>query len=387
MKRRRLSLQWRITLMTAFLIGLTCLTMEMMTASSGMHYMDSIAEALLDTPPLDATSETLVFNPEQVGLDPKLMIVVSGAKADFRASIWWITGAVTLLSGVLMYFVSGQALKPLHRFVDQVEHVQANNLVDMKMDTDLLPEFEQVNRSFNQMLDRLNQAFAVQKQFAGNAAHELRTPLALMQVKLELFAQEHPDMDEATADLLCALQEQADRLSSLTKTLLDMTNLEAVPREDNIRLAPMIDEIFTDLAGLAESREVKLLQSGDGYLTGSDSLIYRMLFNLVENAIKYNRIGGSVEVEIEPSESNLLIHVKDTGQGIPLEHQSNVFQAFFRVDSSRSREAGGSGLGLALVWQIARLHGGKAEVAESSPAGTHMLVRLPQDFAGGEPAI
>ncbi|MBS6926015.1 MAG: HAMP domain-containing histidine kinase, partial [Faecalibacterium prausnitzii] len=281
------------------------------------------------------------------------------------------------LSGILAYFVSGRALKPLRSFTSQVEQVQLNNLADMRIDEDTISEFRQLSRSFNQMLERLNNAFSAQRQFTGNAAHELRTPLALMQAQLELFSVEHPDVRPETAEFLTLLREQTERLAQMTKTLLEMSNLRQVARNEQLQLAPMVEEIFTDLASLAEKRSITLEAEGDAALTGSDALIYRMLFNLTENAVKYNRLGGSVRVELAQGQEKCIIRVSDTGCGIPEEYQRSIFHPFFRVDKSRSREYGGAGLGLSLVWEIADLHGGSVWVEESSDKGTTIAVELP----------
>ena len=284
---------------------------------------------------------------------------------------------MTILSGILAYFVSGRALKPLRSFASQVEQVQLNNLADMRIDEDSISEFRQLSRSFNQMLERLNNAFAAQRQFTGNAAHELRTPLALMQAQLELFSAEHPDVRPETAEFLTLLREQTERLTQMTKTLLEMSNLQQVARNEQLQLAPMVEEIFTDLASLAEKRSITLEAEGDAALTGSDALIYRLIFNLTENAVKYNRPGGSVRVSVTQELEKLLLRVSDTGCGIPEEYQRSIFQPFFRVDKSRSREYGGVGLGLSLVWEIVKLHGGTVCVENSSEAGTTVAVSLP----------
>ena len=373
---KKLSLQWRITLMTALLICSTCMAMNWLIGCSGRHYMDSIGTNLSTAiDPSEGAVE--YFDPSREGLDPNLTIVIYGAQNSFTATNWYITAAVTLLGGILAYFVSGRALRPLRTFVAQVEKVQPNNLADMKITEEVLPEFRQFSDSFNQMLERLDEGFTAQRQFTGNAAHELRTPLALMQAQVELFSAEHPDVLPETADFLRLLREQTERMTQMTRTLLEMCGLQAVPCTDHIELGPMIDEIFADLAPLAEKNNVMLEREGDGTMTGSDTLIYRLLFNLTENAIKYNRPGGSVRLSVTPEPEKLLIRVADTGRGIPEHFQRSVFQPFFRVDKSRSREYGGVGLGLSLVWEIVKLHGGTVCVENSSEAGTTVAVSLP----------
>ena len=373
---KKLSLQWRITLMTALLICSTCMAMNWLIGCSGRHYMDSIG-ANLSTAIDPSEGAVEYFDPSREGLDPNLTIVIYGAQTSFTATNWYITAAVTLLGGILAYFVSGRALRPLRTFVAQVEKVQPNNLADMKITEEVLPEFRQFSDSFNQMLERLDEGFTAQRQFTGNAAHELRTPLALMQAQVELFSAEHPDVLPETADFLRLLREQTERMTQMTRTLLEMCGLQAVPCTDHIELGPMIDEIFADLAPLAEKNNVMLEREGDGTMTGSDTLIYRLLFNLTENAIKYNRPGGSVRLSVTPEPEKLLIRVADTGRGIPEHFQRSVFQPFFRVDKSRSREYGGVGLGLSLVWEIVKLHGGTVCVENSSEAGTTVAVTLP----------
>ena len=375
---KRISLQWRITLMTVLLIGVTCVAMNLLLCSSGVYYMDTIADSLQGGGTVILNDGGAAsFDPQLIAPNEELTIVVDGAQGRFRTTNWYITAAVTLLSGILTYFVSGRALKPLRSFALQVEKVQMNNLADMKIDEDVLPEFKQLSRSFNQMLERLNTAFSAQRQFTGNAAHELRTPLALMQAQLELFSAEHPDVRPETAEFLTLLREQTERLIQMTRTLLEMSNLRQVARNERIQLAPMIEEIFTDLAPLSDKRGVTLTAEGNGIMTGSDALIYRLIFNLTENAVKYNRQGGSVRVSVTQKPEKLLLRVSDTGCGIPKEYQCSIFQPFFRVDKSRSREYGGAGLGLSLVWEIADLHGGSVWVEESSDKGTTIAVELP----------
>ena len=375
---KRISLQWRITLMTVLLIGVTCVAMNLLLCSSGVYYMDTIVDSLQGNGTVILNEAGAAsFDPQLIAPNEELTIVVDGAQGRFRTTNWYITAAVTLLSGILAYFVSGRALKPLRSFASQVEMVQMTNLADMKIDEDVLPEFKQLSRSFNQMLERLNTAFAAQRKFTGNAAHELRTPLALMQAQLELFSAEHPAMLPETAEFLTLLREQTERLTQMTRTLLEMSNLQQVARNERIQLAPMIEEIFTDLAPLSDKRGVTLTAEGNGIMTGSDALIYRLIFNLTENAVKYNRQGGSVRVSVTQKPEKLLLRVSDTGCGIPKEYQRSIFQPFFRVDKSRSREYGGAGLGLSLVWEIADLHGGSVWVEESSDKGTTIAVELP----------
>ena len=379
---KRLSLQWRITLMSVLLIGITCVAMNLLLCSSGVYYMDTIADSLQGGGTVILNDGGAAsFDPQLIAPNEELTIVVDGVQGSFRTTNWYITAAVTLLSGILAYFVSGRALKPLRSFASQVEKVQLNNLADMKIDEDVLPEFRQFSRSFNQMLERLNNAFAAQRQFTGNAAHELRTPLALMQAQIELFISEHSGLQPETAELLGLLQEQTERMSRMTKVLLEMSELRSVPCEDDVELGPLSEEVLTDLAPLAENKGIALNCAGDALVIGSDTLLYRLVFNLVENAIRYSRTGSTVNVSICDNDSHVFLRVEDQGPGIPKQYRESIFQPFFRLDKSRSRAYGGAGLGLALVWEIATLHGGTVEVEASSENGTTMLVSLPKRSA------
>lgn len=375
---KNLSLQWRITLMTALLIGATCIFMNVLIGYSGRHYMDSIGSHITGYQDTEG-EEPDFFDPRRERLDQELTIVIHGAQESFIATNWYITAAAALLGGVLAYFLSGHALKPLRTFAAQVERVQPNNLTDTKIPEAVLPEFRQFSRSFNQMLDRLDSGFAAQRQFTGNAAHELRTPLSLMQAQLELFSAEHADVTPETAAFLSLLQEQTERMAQMTKILLEMSELRTVPCDDRVELAPMIEEIFTDLAPLAESKCIALEADGGAVLTGSDPLLYRLLFNLTENAIRYGRPDGAVRIAVSEADGNVQIRVRDHGPGIPEAYRESVFQPFFRVDKSRSRAHGGVGLGLSLVWEIAALHGGTVQIERSGADGTVMLVTLPRD--------
>lgn len=374
---KRLSLQWRITLMTVLLIGITCVSMKLLLCFSGVHYMDTIGDSI-QTNVFDDKTDS--FSPEEANENEDLTIVIHGAQEDFCITNWYITIAVTILSGILAYFVSGRALKPLRSFASQVEQVQMHNLADMKISENVLPEFRQLSYSFNQMLERLNNAFAAQRQFTGNAAHELRTPLTLMQTQLDLFSAEHTDVLPETAKFLQLLSEQIERMTQMTKTLLEMSELRTVPCNDCIQLAPMIEEIFADLAPLAEKNNITLQHSGDCVMKGSDTLIYRLIYNLTENAIRYNRPDGAVNIDIIKEQKQLVIRVTDTGYGIPEQYRESVFQPFFRVDKSRSREYGGVGLGLSLVWEIVALHGGEVRAEKSTANGTTMAVHFPAEI-------
>lgn len=378
---KRISLQWRITLMTALLICLTCVLINCLVGYSGMLHMDSIGAEVSAHGEVEAASSSS-FDPTSKDLDDELTIVVSNAQESFSATSWYITAAVTLLGGVLAFFVSGRALRPLRSFAAQVESVQPDNLADTKISEDVPAELRRCSASFNDMIARLDEGFSAQRQFTGNAAHELRTPLALMQAQVELFCAEHPGVDADTASLLRLLQEQTERMTHMTATLLEMSELRSVPCNDEIDLAPMIEEVLTDLAPLAEEKGIMLASEGEAQMIGSDTLIYRLLFNMAENAIRYGAPGSTVQISTHDESDRVLLRVRDQGPGIPEQYQTSIFQPFFRVDKSRSRAYGGVGLGLALVWEIAALHGGSIEVEESSESGTTMLVTLPARALG-----
>ena len=381
---KRLSLQWRITLLTILLLAAACVTMKTLLCSSGHAYMDSIGNYVMHY----AEEEPLAIRvdiPEEQWKDMserfsgEFVVELTGAKHSFCMRGWYIALAVTVLGGAVAYFVSGSALKPLKRFTAKAERVQLQSLTEITLSEDEAVEFSRLSRAVNQMLLRLKQAFDAQQQFVGNAAHELRTPLALMQARLDLYmSTDHGDSCPETAETIAMMREQTERLSRMVRTLLDMSELKAVPRNDRIQLAPMIEEVLADLSPLAEKSGVTLSQSGeDLWITGSDVLVYRAIFNLVENGVKYNRPGGSVCAAVSRRGEKAMIEIKDTGCGIPEDFRESVFQPFFRVDKSRSREKGGVGLGLSLVWEIAHLHGGDVRVRESGESGTAIELTLP----------
>ena len=381
---KRLSLQWRITLLTILLLAAACVTMKTLLCSSGHAYMDSIGNYVMHY----AEEEPLAIRvdiPERQWKDMserfsgEFVLELTGAKHSFCMRGWYIALAVTVLGGAVAYFVSGRALKPLKRFTAKAERVQLQSLTEITLSEDEAVEFSRLSRAVNQMLLRLKQAFDAQQQFVGNAAHELRTPLALMQARLDLYmSTDHGDSCPETVETIAMMREQTERLSRMVRTLLDMSELKTVPRNDRIQLAPIIEEVLADLSPLAEKSGVTLSQSGeDLWITGSDVLVYRAIFNLVENGVKYNRPGGSVCVSASRRGEEAVIEIKDTGCGIPEDFRESVFQPFFRVDKSRSREKGGVGLGLSLVWEIAHLHGGDVRVRESGESGTAIELTLP----------
>ena len=381
---KRLSLQWRITLLTILLLAAACVTMKTLLCSSGHAYMDSIGNYVMHYAE-EEPQAVRVDIPEEQWKDMserfsgEFVVELSGAKHSFCMRGWYIALAVTVLGGAVAYFVSGRALKPLKRFTAKAERVQLQSLTEITLSEDEAMEFSRLSRAVNQMLLRLKQAFDAQQQFVGNAAHELRTPLALMQARLDLYmSTDHGDSCPETAETIAMMREQTERLSRMVRTLLDMSELKAVPRNDRIQLAPMIEEVLADLSPLAEKSGVTLSQSGeDLWITGSDVLVYRAIFNLVENGVKYNRPGGSVCAAVSRRGEEAMIEIKDTGCGIPEDFRESVFQPFFRVDKSRSREKGGVGLGLSLVWEIAHLHGGDVRVRESGKTGTVIELTLP----------
>lgn len=379
---KRLSLQWRITLLTALLIAGTCICLNLLLYHSGAVSIDSLNGFVFEyTPESSEDPDGLAIEISDSQMSEFISRFSDEAydvKTDFGRKGWLITVAVTIVSAAIAYFVSGQALKPLRKLSQQAEKIDQDSISDIRLNEDTVKEFRQLSISVNLMLDRLSESFATQRQFSGNAAHELRTPLAIMQTKLELFAAEHKNMEGDTAELVRSQAEQLDRLSRLVHTLLEMSNLSSAPRSDRIELAPLVEEIITDLTPLASQNDITMEQDCDNVvITGSDALIYRLVFNLIENAVKYNRRGGSVSVSVHKENSDVVVRVSDTGCGIPEEYRESIFQPFFRVDKSRSRQMGGVGLGLALVHEIAVLHGGSVRAEPGNKVGTVFIVTLP----------
>lgn len=384
---KRLSLQWRITLLTALLIAGTCICLNLLLYHSGAVSIDSLNGFVFEyTPESSEDPDGLAIEISDSQMSEFISRFSDEAydvKTDFGRKGWLITVAVTIVSAAIAYFVSGQALKPLRKLSQQAEKIDQDSISDIRLNEDTVKEFRQLSVSVNLMLDRLSESFATQRQFSGNAAHELRTPLAIMQTKLELFAAEHKNMESDTAELVRSQAEQLDRLSKLVHTLLEMSNLSSAPRSERIELAPLVEEIITDLTPLASQNDITMEQDCDNVIiTGSDALIYRLVFNLIENAVKYNRRGGSVSVSVHKENNDVVVRVSDTGCGIPDEYRESIFQPFFRVDKSRSRQMGGVGLGLALVHEIAVLHGGSVRAESGNKPGTVFIVTLP---AGDDP--
>lgn len=379
---KKMSLQWRLTCIITLYIAVICGCVTMLVYRNGVYYMDSLQEAVDtrgDDQPDDA-EEIYISIPEDKWDEfaNDFSVQVYNNKADYRKNSLIISAVLTLLGGVVTYFISGHALRPLREFSDKIEKVQAQNLADSRIEENQVKELNQLSVSYNRMLERLSDAFEVQRQFTANAAHELRTPLALMQVQLDLYhSNSHLGNDADTVQMIKMVTEQNDRLNKMVKTLLDMSELQTVGRDDEIVLDALVDEVLEDLEPLAEGKNIRLIgKCKDITMVGSDILIYRLVYNLVENAIKYNHSGGQVTVTADRKEKQVYLSVEDTGAGIPEELKERVFEPFFRVDKSRSRELGGVGLGLALVREIVRVHDGSITVKSNPSGGTIFEVVL-----------
>lgn len=374
---RTLSLQWRLTIITTLVIAVICGCLTIFVYKNGIYYMDSLQNAVdaqSGQENEEGSEEIYISIPDDKWDEfaNNFSIQVYNNKADYRKNSLIFSTVLALLGGVVTYFISGQALKPLRRFSDIIEEVQAQNLSDSRIEESRVRELNQLSVSYNKMLERLSEAFETQRQFTANAAHELRTPLALMQVQLDLYhSTGHPGNDECAEQTITMATEQNERLSKMVKTLLDMSELQTIVRDETIMVAALVEEVLADLEPLAMEKNIKLIgKCKDITMVGSDILIYRLVYNLVENAIKYNHSDGQVIVTAERKEQHVYLSVEDTGNGIPKELKERVFEPFFRVDKSRSRELGGVGLGLALVHEIVRTHDGSITVRDNPPGGT-----------------
>lgn len=370
---KKLSLQWRLTIITTLFIALICGCLTMFIYQNGVYYMDDLQNTVEGS--TDKNSNNLYISiPDDVWDDfaDNFSIQVNNNKTDYRNKSLLISSILSLLGGVITYFISGRALKPLSDFSNKIEEVQAQNLSDSRIEENKVKELNQLSVSYNKMLDRLSAAFEVQRQFTANAAHELRTPLALMQVQLDAYnSTEHPDNDASATQTIQMATEQNERLTKMVKTLLDMSELQTIARDETIDLDALIEEVLVDLEPLAQEKNITLTnQCNEVKLLGSDILIYRLVYNLVENGIKYNRIDGSVTVKAFTKDQHIYLTVADTGNGIPKDLRERVFEPFFRLDKSRSRELGGVGLGLALVHEIVRVHDGTIQVKDNPTGGT-----------------
>lgn len=381
---KKMSLQWRLTCIITIYIAVICGCLTMLVYKNGVYYIDSLKETVdaRGDENADDTDEIYISIPEDNwdAFANDFSVQVYNNKTDYRKNSLIISAVLALLGGVATYFISGHALRPIREFSDKIEEVQAQNLADSRLDENKVKELNQMSVSYNKMLGRLSDAFEIQRQFTANAAHELRTPLALMQVQLDSYnSGQHPGNDADTVQTIKMVTEQNDRLSKMVKTLLDMSELQTVSRDETIMVDALVDEVLADLEPLAREKEVELTGNCEAItIVGSDILIYRLVYNLVENAIKYNHPGGQVTVNASRKEKCVCLSVADTGNGIPEELRERVFEPFFRVDKSRSRALGGVGLGLALVHEIVRVHDGNITVRSNPSGGTVFEVMFTQ---------
>ena len=381
---KRMSLQWRLTCITTLCIAIICGCLTMFVYKNGVHYIDSLQDAVESQGDEkgNKSDEIYISIPDDKWDEfaDEFSVQVYNNKADYKRNSLIITVLLALLGGVVTYFISGHALRPIREFSDKIEEVQAQNLSDSRIEENNVKELNQLGISYNKMLERLSEAFEIQRQFTANAAHELRTPLALMQVQLDLYnSASHPRNDADTLQTIKMVTEQNDKLNRMVKTLLDMSELQTVGRDDKIILDAIVEEVLADLEPLAVEKNIKLIgKCEDATMIGSDILIYRLVYNLVENAIKYNHPLGQVTVTAYQRNKHVYLSVEDTGSGIPNELRERVFEPFFRVDKSRSRELGGVGLGLALVHEIVRVHDGSICIKSGKTGGTIFEVTFAQ---------
>ena len=381
---KRMSLQWRLTCITTLCIAIICGCLTMFVYKNGVHYIDSLQDAVeaQGDEKGNKSDEIYISIPDDKWDEfaDEFSVQVYNNKADYKRNSLIITVLLALLGGVVTYFISGHALRPIREFSDKIEEVQAQNLSDSRIEENNVKELNQLGISYNKMLERLSDAFEIQRQFTANAAHELRTPLALMQVQLDLYnSASHPGNDADTLQTIKMVTEQNDKLNRMVKTLLDMSELQSVGRDDKIILDAIVEEVLADLEPLAVEKNIKLIgKCEDATMIGSDILIYRLVYNLVENAIKYNHPLGQVTVTAYQRNKHVYLAVEDTGSGIPKELRERVFEPFFRVDKSRSRELGGVGLGLALVREIVRVHDGSICIKSGKTGGTIFEVTFAQ---------
>ena len=381
---KRMSLQWRLTCITTLCIAIICGCLTMFVYKNGVHYIDSLQDAVESQGDEkgNKSDEIYISIPDDKWDEfaDEFSFQVYNNKADYKRNSLIITVLLALLGGVVTYFISGHALRPIREFSDKIEEVQAQNLSDSRIEENNVKELNQLGISYNKMLERLSEAFEIQRQFTANAAHELRTPLALMQVQLDLYnSASHPGNDADTLQTIKMVTEQNDKLNRMVKTLLDMSELQTVGRDDKIILDAIVEEVLADLEPLAVEKNIKLIgKCEDATMIGSDILIYRLVYNLVENAIKYNHPLGQVTVTAYQRNKHVYLSVEDTGSGIPKELRERVFEPFFRVDKSRSRELGGVGLGLALVNEIVRVHDGSICIKSGKTGGTIFEVTFAQ---------
>lgn len=373
------SIRLRLTLLCAILLTVCCVGLTLVLNFSAFRLADQIDATMITTPATDSFSALSSGQGAQKG-----QALVPSQETQSAKRLFSVQSAIYMImiiigGSALTYYISDRALKPLEKLNAQVKGLSANNLSQTLEVPPGQDEISQLTQSFNQMVDKLNQAFMVQKRFAASAAHELRTPLAVLQTKVDVFNKKSAHTKEEYQALIYVFENQISKLRGLVGNLLDMTNMQDDVEQGDICVGDMFEEIFCDLHQMAKDKRVELtLACEQCTIFGNVELLYRAFYNLVENAIKYNVEGGTVQVKVQTkAPEKIQIWIKDSGIGIADESKPHVFEPFYRVDKSRSRAMGGAGLGLALVDSMIKKHGGTTSVLDNENGGTCFVVELP----------
>lgn len=355
---KKMSLRLRIAISTSILIAFTSLTMNFFMNKTAYFYIDSL-DGYVDN--IEGKKD-LYINIDEDKIDEfqnTFSDKVTNSKNNFSKKAWLITSLVTIFGGITSYFLSGKFLEPLDKFSRQIEQIQLKNITDYEVRENPIKEFQKLTKSFNQMLERLNESYKNEREFTARAAHELRTPLTIINSQIDLFEEKTMDEKELS-DLMEMIKNESDRLSKLVTSLLDLSELRSISRNEKVELSSLIEEAIQDLSFLSDKKHINIENNcREIYIEGSDILIYRAFYNLIENAIKYNKEYGYIKIYSKIKENFVEIFVEDNGVGIILKEKDNIFKAFYRIEGNKEK---GSGLGLSLVKETIKIHGGEIKV-------------------------
>ncbi|MDO4453682.1 MAG: HAMP domain-containing sensor histidine kinase [Eubacteriales bacterium] len=371
---KKLSLRIRFTLTASIFLLISCTVLTFLSNFSA----NKMVAAIEIQPSFSAEKKRELTEVMQAQNTLPAFDAAQTSYEIFRNESIVATCMIVLIGGIATYLAAGYVLKPIKSLAQEVKKRNINNFAQMIPVPVSADEVQDLTVSFNQLLEELQRSFTMQRQFSADVAHELRTPLAVMQTKLDVFSLSAENKDEETKKAVAALQDQLGRLTKLIEDLLWFSRDLPLETVESVPLLPLLEDVADELSELAAQKRISIQITGvDCCVTGQDRLLERVFYNLIENAIKYSASDTSIKVEIEQFSQKTQVTVADQGEGIPKEYRELIFEPFFRIDKSRSRAIGGSGLGLAVCRKILERHHAAICVMPNHPCGCIFKIDFP----------